>query len=557
MKYFKKTVTFVMVMLLVVSMFSSCKKNETTSTDANTTSDGSKDTKGTTSENTDGGATEGTYEDYSQGFKETVTLKLPIYERGWEGWNPTDNYWTDYIKENFGEKYNVEVEFISIGRSTEVVDYKQLLAAGSAPDIIFNYDYPAIVDYFSEGAYQSLDVEEIENYAPTFWENMGKTIKEYGVIDGEQKVVMGDRVELISKNYITMIRQDWIDDVGKEMPTSLEELNALLVAWKEAGLGYKTETLQGRIFVYDYAYRDYPTSELNRALYSDLFVSGLPWKASEDYLRNMNAQWNEDLISKEFYLDTDGSQAKADFLTGRAGIWGTYLYSASITDIENLLANDPEAKLSVLDAGALVPEGNEPQGRYYWPFGMIFGINVYTSDEARAAAWMYLEWMSDPEVLFTLQNGYEGTHYELDGNGLPVSLGYTGEQRLSNNDNADYWCLITANKVYGSEEKNELAAINSYGPAGYEYLIEDTIESIKETAEYYSPDIIFTVPITTLSEYSGDLASLYQELYVEIITSDPSEFDALYSEAVETYLGAGFQEILDEKEAAFEAGFYN
>lgn len=553
MKRVKKLLALLLAASLMTVLLGGCQKSDQEVTDSKTPA-ATSDTATTKDEGTKDSVDSQAYPDYTNGFEETVTLRIPVYERGWEGWNPTDNHWTDYVKKNFGEKYNVNVEFVPIGRSTEVVDYKQLLAAGTAPDIIFHYDYPAIVDYYSEGAFQTLDTNEIAHYAPTFWANMGETIEEYGVIDGDQKVVMGDRVELISKNFVNLIRQDWIEAVGKKMPQSLEELNDLLAAWKEAGLGYKTETLQGRIFINDYQFREYPTPALDRALYSDLFVSGFTWKATEEYLKNMNDQWNNGLISKEFYLDADGSQAKADFLSGKAGIWSLYMYSASIQEIENLLANAPEAKLAVLDPKALVPEGKMPQGRYYWPFGMIFGINVNTTEEVRTAVWMYLEWLSNPEVLFTMQNGYEGTHYTLDENGLPISLGYKGEERLSNNDNADYWCLVTANKVYGSEEKNELAAINSYGPKGYEYLIQDQINYNKAYAEYYSPDTIFTVPIEALSEYSGDLASLYQELYVEIITSDPSEFDKLYQEAVEEYLDAGFQDILDEKRAAFEAG---
>ena len=36
-------------------------------------------------------ASAGDFTDYSAGFPETVTLQVPVYERGWEGWNPTDN----------------------------------------------------------------------------------------------------------------------------------------------------------------------------------------------------------------------------------------------------------------------------------------------------------------------------------------------------------------------------------------------------------------------------------------------------------------------------------
>lgn len=67
-----------------------------------------------------------------------------------------------------------------------------------------------------------------------------------------------------------------------------------------------------------------------------------------------------------------------------------------------------------------VPEGLKPQGRAYWPFGFIMGINYETSPEERAAVWMYLEWLSQPENLFKFQNGVEGENYTLDAEGIAV-----------------------------------------------------------------------------------------------------------------------------------------
>ena len=62
-------------------------------------------------------------------------------------------------------------------------DFTQLLSAGSAPTFIFHYDYPNILAYYSQGAYQELNADEIAYYAPTFWGTMGETIQDYGVID--------------------------------------------------------------------------------------------------------------------------------------------------------------------------------------------------------------------------------------------------------------------------------------------------------------------------------------------------------------------------------------
>ena len=45
------------------------------------------------------------------------------------------------------EKYNVEVEYVSVGRWTETDDIANLLAAGEAPDVSYTYGYNTIISY--------------------------------------------------------------------------------------------------------------------------------------------------------------------------------------------------------------------------------------------------------------------------------------------------------------------------------------------------------------------------------------------------------------------------
>lgn len=118
----------------------------------------------------------GSYTDYSAGFPENVTIQIPVYDRGFENWNPTDNYYTRWIQSEFGDKYNVTVKYVAIARSNEVQDFNQMIAAGNAPTIIFHYDMPAAVNYWSEGAEQPIDLDEVAYYAPTYWDNMKDTM---------------------------------------------------------------------------------------------------------------------------------------------------------------------------------------------------------------------------------------------------------------------------------------------------------------------------------------------------------------------------------------------
>ncbi len=555
-KNFKKLTAFSLICALTVAMTAGCKNNETVPTDKTAVNTAAN----TAEENSAGGTTEtekSPYGDYSSGFEDNVTIEIPVYDRAFEGWNVTDNYYTKWIQSQFGDKYNITVKFVAIGRSTEVTDYTQMLAADKAPDIIFHYDMPQILAYYGEGAMQKLDYEEIANYAPTYWKAMGETNSTYGKVDGDNYFFFAGRPD--AYNWLTLIRQDWIDAVGLDMPSSLKEYNELLTAWKEAGLGNGGGNLVQNNFTYDYAFRTWPIDEKERALYSDLSVPAFTWKPTYEYLKNLNYQCNNGLIDPEFYLNTDDASTQADFVSGNSGAYALYLASSS-TVIANLLTNDPDAKVSVLDPKALTPEGAQymPQSRAYWPFGMIMGINSTATQEERAAVWMYLEWMSQTDNLFFLQNGVEGENYTLDEKGLAVKKAdFTGESKLSNNNNKDYWCLVIESAQYEDEDVNFQANLTNWAPAGYEYLIEDSYKYYKDYLEYSSPDALYSVVLESVAEYKSDLNDLWKELYVKCAMSPEADFEATYKEACQDFLDAGYQAILDEKAKAIEAGSYN
>lgn len=75
-----------------------------------------------------------------------------------------------------------------------------------------------------------------------------------------------------------------------------------------------------------------------------------------------------------------------------------------------------------------------------------------------------------------------------------------------------------------------------------------------EVAEFRTPDALFNVVLEKVNEYKADLNTLFQELYVKVVLSPEAEFDATYEAAKKTYLEAGYQEVLDEKQAAIDAG---
>ncbi len=557
-RLYQKFVAMALTGTMAIGMLTGCGSSQETAAPAeeSTAADSAKSAESTAAADSADAQEQDSsspYTDYSGGFPETVTIQIPVYDRAFEGWNVTDNTYTQWIQKEFGDKYNVNVEYVAVGRSTEVADYMQMLSAGNAPDIIMHYDMPQAVNYYSEGAMQALDLDEIAYYAPTYYANMKDTIDTYGEMDGENYFFFANRPTYYY-NWVTLIRQDWLDTVDADMPESMAELNAVAAKWKDAGVGTLGERLLINNFTYYYPFIGSSVDEKELALYSDLAVAPLTWSATEAYLKNLNYQYNNGLTNPEFYLIDDDAKWKADFVSGKVGTYSFYITSGTDT-ISSLLANDADAKVSVMNTWAGVPEGNNSYYYEYPPYGMIMGINSDCTDEQREAVWMFLEWMSQSDNLFKLQNGVEGESYTLDDNGLAIPVdGYTGEWKRSDNNNKDYWCLVVEAAVYDDDELTYQSRLRDLAPAGYEYLIADSKNYFDTYAQYGLINTAYTKTIEASAENAEDLKKLWQELYVDCATCSEADFDAIYQEACQTYLDAGYQDILDEKQALYDEG---
>ncbi len=83
-----------------------------------------------------------------------------------------------------------------------------------------------------------------------------------------------------------------------------------------------------------------PLSEEDNAMYSDITVASLTYDATKQKLKYMNQLYNDGLISPEWYLDKDGNQKQADFVSGKAGVFGFYLSQKS-SCTSNIIAKLP------------------------------------------------------------------------------------------------------------------------------------------------------------------------------------------------------------------------
>lgn len=559
-KKITKTVALALAGTMVLGSFAGCGDKKTDSDAKNDSSAESKEdvSKDDSSKADDSAVGMEAWE----AFDNEVTITVPVYDRSKDGYPAVDdNYWTNWVQTEFGDKYNINVEYVAIPRSDVMTKYALLIAADQTPTILMEYDFPKVAQWANDGAMAEIDIDEFAKIAPTYYNKMVENDQlQYTDLNGSTYFVLSERAyNETPYTFCTFVRKDWLDQVGKEVPTSYEEYCDCLDAIIDAGLvtnEAQATSLPTAAYVANFAYRDYPVDEEEWAQHSSLGTPGFTWDATKSLIKRANDEYHKGYTSKEFDLQTD-DDAKSAFVNGQSFSYGGYM-SASVDWLTSFYENNPDAELAIASNYAVDEDGvAQATLRADNPFGMIVGFSSIATEDEIKAAWMYMEWMSQEDVLFTLENGIEGVTYTMV-DGIPeVDASYRGDEMLNHNCNIDMTCIVHASKTIGSSIEEAIGTISPKGlPQDFTQDIIDNYYELKEIADsgkaYTDP--IFTVVINSESEYSATLLSLYQEYYAALVKCDPAEFDSLYEKYCQEYLDAGYQEIIDERLEAYENG---
>ena len=487
-------------------------------------------------------------------YGEQIELKVPVYQRSGIKDPIEDNYWTHWIQENFGDKYNIKVTFIPISRTDEVNAFTtKMTSKSTAPDMIFHYDNPQLLAYIDQEFVQPIDEDMVKEYMPDYLAYVGEDAYNMGKYNynGTMTQMFFPAARDNADNWATVIRTDWLEKCGLSMPTCLEEYEAALQAFKDNNLGGDvtipaTQGVPSTTGTRGDAYRTGHTDAREIAIYSDLQVVSMDWEPIRRTFETLNRQYNAGLISPEFALDSDGSQAKSDFVNGRAGVYGFYL-SANSDVISTLMENCPDAKIDILDPHAGVPKGETLYDYKAAPIGISTGISAYCDHPE--AVMMYINWMAQPEVLEYMQYGVEGANYTVVDGLKVLNSDYDGETRFaSTNANIDLFIMVAQTR----RDATSLEAMAAtYCPNGYEYLMEEIFNY--NATKTYIMNYQYTTPIASQSEYGETLRTMFQSFATDVITCSPDEFDAKYDALLADYCAAGLDEIHAEKASVYDA----
>lgn len=351
----------------------------------------------------------------------TVLFQYPAFFQAFfpEGWNSSE-FWTA-----LGEKTNTTYTLREVSNIEWTENVNLLCASGDLPDIVtnmgsvYNGGLPAairdemIIDI----------VPYIEEYAPHYYDAVTQddyTLRTCITDDGQMGAMYPILEEAFPVTNGLWIRQDWLDELGKEIPTTTEELKEILELFRD---NYGATTGFFQMIRANTGEAGFAAEGVWNAFGPCNFFldeSGtIQYGPMQDYYYDYLAYMKE-LASEGLFLTSDMTDKSANdlFASGSIGVEGD-----SPDNVPSYLALlDPEeaAKAKLVPMAAL----GEPTE--YSPIPTLVSsdaggnISISTNCAQPEVVIKSMDYLFTEEGAVLSSYGIEGMSYEIGEDGKPV-----------------------------------------------------------------------------------------------------------------------------------------
>ncbi|MCM3629469.1 extracellular solute-binding protein [Paenibacillus glycanilyticus] len=338
------------------------------------------------------------------------------------------------------EKTGYKVQYDMLPQDNPAQKLNLLMASGEPYDIVTSYiDMALYSDYAKKGALIDL-TPLIDQFGPNIKNAISQQSMDALKVDGKLYAIPNIITYPVGTGIL--IRTDWLDKVGMKMPTTTEEFEAVLQAFKDKDPGGNGSqnvpfTIKGDLPMIDDLVGAFgmpnPWNNVDGQLVPRVLDPAFP-----DYVKYVSELYAGGLLDKEFVVNKDAT-AKEKFSSGKAG--AIAIHWADIPGVADALAKAaPDAKFSY------VPALKGPSGKS--GFGANRGFDrlsfIPKSSKNPEDAVKWINASLESATFKELAIGVEGTHYTVDnGSYTPILPIFNDERNLANNymvgtDEANY-----------------------------------------------------------------------------------------------------------------------
>ena len=433
-----------------------------------------------------------------------------------------------------------------------------LLAAGDAPDICVTYSYPTIQTYANMGGVLDMNpyLTEYKDLLPNLYALLG----DYNIFydqDPETGAVWAIEALLAERARInTFIRKDWLDKLGLAVPTTIEEFEACLVAFRdnaETLLGADAAKMTPYTTSYDIGWRNdhllcsfVPDAATDEELYINGFDDRhLLYPGYKEGVRVLNKWYNMGLIWKDFALygsgdTTEDNNLKAGFVGAFTHNWDYPFRNGEDSIHANLKRNVGE------DAAFIAVECFKNDAGAYRKFladSVDRKVFFPATNDEPLASMLYVDFISSPEVVKYLQIGDEGINHTVTENGAIATVAAVAPDIQNSGMNIDYTITINGLNLFDTELTNKSKALN-YAGVESEY-----VELALACSTHDGRTVAhFNVGAITAEEGVGTSLTEKRDTFLcQAVVASEADFDAIYDAGMADYLASGGQDIIDER----------
>lgn len=477
---------------------------------------------------------------------EKQEISITILERGKcpaEEGTMEENRWTEWINENSP----VKVNWIPVPRTESVAKINALFASGEAPDLVWEFGKNFMDNLIQQGVVQPVGAY-VEQYSSSYKAYLEEHQELLPYItsstDGQMYGMTSARTPLATANHGMWIRKDWLDQLGLEMPETMDELY-------EAALRFVTDDpdQNGQDDTFGIAF-NYNFYTIMKTMYGqpDNAMQAVDGKledwvgtqAYQDCFSMLRQMYETGILDPEFVTDTNYEKQRQNLVTGKAGIYMAGWDCQA--EWKELKQNVPEAEL--------VPF--EPVETSYGRFGLYqeppaMSMICMNKDAENAQACMeFLDWMIT-DGWFALKYGIEGEHYEMV-EGVPQAI--DSEKNEKELAYANEYAIVSAEEIEDVDTYIKVTAAKDEASQQYvEYRIEGLHTAMKNP---FPRDIPYLPSTERSSKFNSDFSETLTSIEVRMVSDSGYSVEEGVSDILSEKEVLGFADVMAERNAWYE-----
>ncbi|GIP34671.1 extracellular solute-binding protein [Paenibacillus sp. J2TS4] len=454
------------------------------------------------------------------------------------------------VWKELGEKFNVEFDFITGDNATMTEKFRFTMSSGDYPDIIAG-QVEDINKFGQDGAFIKLN-DLIEQKAPNIKKYLLDDKDAYmQTSDGEGDLYAVPMQSAIRTSWGPMIRTDWLERVGLDMPETIEDWYNVLKAFKEQDANGNGDPNDEIPFSTE-AHGDYYMGFLDAwgldmdrrwTFENDRLIYTPTDPRFKQFLETMHQWYQEGLLDKEL-MSKQKVDLDADLLNNKVG--ATYHWIGHIAGFNSR----PEVqeidgfKYQVVPPPVL-NKGDKPLTHKQQQKVVMLGWGISSQNEHVDLTMQIFDYIYSEEGQMLWNFGKEGDTYVLDEQGQPK---YT--EKITSSPDGIYKALLRfggqAWVGFRQDPRYEKEMVND--PDVFEqmnsYIENDYFRDPFPTLKY--PDNDFK----RFTELKGQIDTYVEEMTAKfVIGREPlSKFDAFVQQVEKM----GLKEMQEIQDRAYE-----